>query len=121
MEFKNKIDKGLNRLTSSYERAKLVSLFVTICSLVYHVSICIFFYVINVMQMFFYNFVSISVFLFILFLIPRLKSYILPYMLAFVEIVFHQVLADYYMGSYSSFHSFILLLGLLPFIIFENK
>lgn len=121
MAFKNKIDKGLNRLTSSYERARLVSLFVTICSLVYHVSICFFFYAINVKQMFVYNFVSISVFLFILFLIPRLKSYILPYMLAFVEIVFHQVLADYFLGSYSSFHSFILLLGLLPFIIFENK
>ncbi len=121
MKFKNKIDKGLNSLTSSYQRARLVSLFVTICSLVYHVSICIFFYVINVKQMFIYNFVSISVFLFILFLIPRLKSYIGPYMLAFVEIVFHQVLADYFLGSYSSFHSFILLLGLLPFIIFENK
>ena len=121
MEFKKRIDKGLNNLTSSYQRARLVSLFVTICSLVYHVGICIFFYLINVKQMFFYNFVSISVFLFILFLIPRLKSYILPYMLAFVEIVFHQVMADYFLGSYSSFHSFILLLGLLPFIIFENK
>ena len=121
MEFKKRIDKGLNSLTSSYQRAKLVSLFVTICSLVYHAGICIFFYLINVKQMFFYNFVSISVFLFILFLIPRLKSYILPYMLALVEIVFHQVMADYYLGSYSSFHSFILLLGLLPFIIFENK
>ncbi len=121
MEFKKRIDKGLNTLTSSYQRAKLVSLFVTICSLVYHVGICIFFYLINVRQMFLYNFVSISVFLFILFLIPRLKSYILPYMLAFVEIVFHQVMADYFLGSYSSFHSFILLLGLLPFIIFENK
>ena len=94
MEFKNKIDKGLKGLTSSYQRAKLVSLFVTICSLLYHISVCIFFYVINVKQMFYYNFVSISVFLFILFLVPRLKSYILPYMLAFAEIVFHQVLAD---------------------------
>ena len=100
MGSKNTIDKGLNRLTSSYERARLVSLFVTICSLVYHVSICIFFYAINVKQMFFYNFVSLSVFLFILFLIPRLKSYILPYMLAFVEIVIHQVLADYFLSSF---------------------
>ena len=121
MEFKKKIDKGLNSLTSSYERARIVSLFVTICSLAYHLGICIFFYFIGVKQMFFYNFVSISVFLFILFLVPRLKSYILPYMLAFAEIVAHQVLADYFLGSYSSFHSFILLLGLLPFIIFENK
>ena len=121
MKFKNKIDKGLNSLTSSYQRAKLVSLFVTICSLVYHLAICTFFYVIGVKQMFYYNFVSISVFLFILFLIPRLKSYILPYMLAFVEIVFHQVLADYFLGSYTCFHYFILLMGLLPFLVFENR
>ena len=91
MKFKNKIDKGLNSLTSSYQRAKLVSLFVTICSLVYHVGICIFFYIINVKQMFLYNFVSISVFLFILFLVPRLKSYILPYMLAFVDLLFLKI------------------------------
>ena len=118
MELDLKITKSL---TSSYERAKLVSLFVTLASLVYHTTICIVFYFINVKQMFFYNFVSISVFLFILFLVPRIKSYILPYMLAFAEVLVHQILADYFLGSYSSFHSFILLLGLLPFIIFENK
>ena len=118
MELDLKITKSL---TSSYERAKLVSLFVTLASLLYHTTICIVFYFINVKQMFFYNFVSISVFLFILFLVPRIKSYILPYMLAFAEVLVHQILADYFLGSYSSFHSFILLLGLLPFIIFENK
>ncbi len=118
MELDLKITKSL---TSSYGRAKLVSLFVTLASLLYHTAICIVFYLINVKQMFFYNFVSISVFLFILFLVPRIKSYILPYMLAFAEILAHQILADYFLGSYSSFHSFILLLGLLPFIIFENK
>ena len=121
MQFKKRIDNGLNSLTSSYQRAKLVSLFVTICSLIYHTGICIFFFAIHVKQMFYYNFISLSVFLLILFLVPRLKSYILPYMIAFAEIVMHQVLADYFLGSYSSFHSFILLLGLLPFIIFENK
>ena len=118
MELDLKITKSL---TSSYERAKLVSLFVTLASLLYHTTICIVFYFINVKQMFFYNFVSISFFLFILFLVPRIKSYILPYMLAFAEVLVHQILADYFLGSYSSFHSFILLLGLLPFIIFENK
>lgn len=121
MEFRKRIRKSLNSLTSSYQRARLVSIFVSSCSLLYHIGICIFFYLINVRPMFYYNFISIGVFLLISLLVPRLKSYILPYMLAFVEIVIHQVLADYYLGSYSSFHSFILLLGLLPFIIFENK
>ena len=121
MELKAKLQNGLNSLTSSYQRARLVSLFVTICSLIYHIAICVFFYVIGVKQMFHYNFLSIGIFLVILILVPRLKSYILPYMLAFVEILIHQIMADYYLGSFSSFHSFILLLGLLPFIIFENK
>ncbi|WP_338369847.1 PP2C family protein-serine/threonine phosphatase [Treponema bryantii] len=38
-----------------------------------------------------------------------------------LEVIVHQIMADYYLGSYSSFHSFILLMGLLPFLIFENK
>ena len=71
--------------------------------------------------MFYYNFFSITVFSVILILVPRLKSYVLAYNIALLEVIIHQVLADYFMGSYSSFHSFILLMGLLPFIIFENK
>ena len=121
MDLKQKVKKGLNSLNSSYQRARLVSFFVTACSLLYHITICIFFYVIGIKQMFYYNFISISVFLLIMFLIPRLKSLVPSYYLALVEVIVHQVLADYYLGSYSSFHSFILLLGLLPFLVFENK
>ncbi len=121
MDLKQKVKKGLNSLNSSYQRARLVSFFVTACSLLYHITICIFFYAIGIKQMFYYNFISISVFLLIMFLIPRLKSLVPSYYLALVEVIVHQVLADYYLGSYSSFHSFILLLGLLPFLVFENK
>ena len=121
MDLKQKVTNGLNSLTSSYQRARLVSLFVTICSLLYHIAICIFFYAIGIKQMFYYNFISISVFLLIMFLIPRLKSLVLSYYLALTEVIIHQVLADYFLGSYCSFHSFILLLGLLPFLVFENK
>ena len=121
MDLKKKVSNGLNSLTSSYQRARLVSLFVTVCSLLYHTAICIFFYVIGIKQMFYYNFVSISVFLLIFFIIPRLKSLVLPYYLALTEVIVHQVMADYFLGSYCSFHSFILLLGLLPFLVFENK
>ena len=71
--------------------------------------------------MFYYNFVSISVFLFILIAIPRVKSFVFVYYLALAEVIVHQVLADYFLGSYTSFHSLILLLGLLPFLVFENK
>ena len=121
MSLKQKIRKAINGLKSSYQRARIVSLFVTACSLLYHIAIWTFFYVIGIMPMFYYNFVSIGVFLIILFLVPRLKSYVLLYNIAMVEVIIHQILADYYLGSYTSFHSFILLMGLLPFLVFENK
>ena len=121
MDLKQKLKISLNSLSSSYQRARLVSLFVAACSLLYHIAICIFFYVIGIIPMFQYNFVSISVFFIILLLIPHLKSFVIVYYVALIEVIFHQVMADYYLGSYSSFHSFILLLGLLPFLIFENK
>ncbi len=121
MNLKQKIKKALNSLTSSSQRARLVSFFAASCSLLYHIAICIIFYKIGIKPMFYYNFVSITVFSLILFIIPRVKSYVLAYNIALVEVIIHQTFADYYLGSYCSFHSFILLLGLLPFLVFENK
>ena len=100
MTFKQKLQKGLNSLTSSFQRARLVSFFVTTCSLIYHIAICFFFSVLNIKPMFYYNFVSISVFGIILIFIPRLKSFVLPYHIALLEVIVHQILADYYLGSY---------------------
>lgn len=121
MELKQKLKKGLNSLTSSFQRAKIVSFFVTACSLLYHIGICVFFGIMGIKQMFYYNFVSITVFLTILLFIPKVKSFVLMYNIALVEVIVHQIMADYFLGSYCSFHSFILLIGLLPFLVFENK
>ena len=121
MELSQKIRKSLNSMTSSYQRARIVSFFVCACSLAYHIAICGFFFAVDVKEMFYYNFFSIAIFAIILGLIPRLKSYVLLYHIALVEVILHQILADYFMGSYTSFHSFILLMGLLPFLVFENK
>ena len=121
MNFRQRMRKSLNSLTSSYQRARLVSFFVTACSLLYHIAICIFLYVLDIMPMFYYNFISIAVFSIILILVPKFKSYVLLYNIALLEVIVHQILADYYLGTYTSFHSFILLMGLLPFLVFENK
>ena len=121
MGLREKLEKSFKSLTSSYQRARLVSMFVTASSLIYHILICNFFYVLNIKPMFYYNFVSIIFFAVSLYFIPRLKSYVLLYHLALVEIFIHQIMADYFLGSYTSFHSFILLMGLLPFLVFENK
>jgi serine phosphatase RsbU (regulator of sigma subunit) len=43
------------------------------------------------------------------------------YTVASIEVTFHQILAEYILGSYSSFHFFIFLMGLLPFLVFEDN
>ena len=121
MDFKQRIKKSVKDLTSSFQRARLVSFFVTASSLLYHITICVIFYLLGVMPMFYYNFISITVFTVILILVPRMKSYVLLYNIALLEVIAHQIFADYFLGSYCSFHSFILLMGLLPFLVFENK
>ncbi len=121
MKLKQKKKLSLGSLLSAYQRARLVSFFVTFCSLIYHIAICIFFGVLDIMPMVYYNFFSILVFFTILILIPKLKSFVLAYIIALIEVIIHQIMADYYLGTYCSFHSFILLMGLLPFLIFERK
>ena len=121
MDFKQKVRKGLNSLTSSFQRARLVAIFVTACSLLYHIAICGFFYAVNINEMFYYNCFSVTIFAVILILLFRVKSYVILYNIALLEVIIHQVMADYYLGSYTSFHSFIFLMGLLPFLVFENK
>lgn len=111
----------LRDLTSSFQRAKIVSQFTSISSLIYHICIFILFFFLKIWPMFFYNIFSISIFSLIIFLIPKKKSFIGLYFLAAVEVIIHQILADYFMGSNCDFHYFILLMGLLPFLVFEDK
>lgn len=111
----------LRELTSSFQRAKLVSQFTSICSLLYHIAIFILFLALKIYPMVIYNIFSISIFSLIVILIPRKKSFISLYLLASVEVIIHQILADYFMGTQCSFHYFILLMGLLPFLVFEDK
>lgn len=71
--------------------------------------------------MVFYNIFSISVFSVLLVLIRKFKSFIGLYFIALVEVVAHQLLAEYFLGSATSFHYFILLMGLIPYFVFGKK
>lgn len=115
------INKVKLKLDSSFGRARLVSFFTDACSLLYHIIICIVFYFLDVKPMFYFNFLSITVFTVILILIPKFKSYVLLYMIAATEVIAHQMMADHFLGTETCFHCFILLMGLLPFLVFEDK
>lgn len=106
---------------SYYQRAKLVSQFTSLCSLIYHVGVFILFFFLKIYPLFFYNIVSISVFAVLFAKIKDMKNFIKPYIVAATEVIIHQILADHFLGSESKFHYFILLMGLLPFLIFEDK
>lgn len=115
------INKVKLKLDSSFGRARLVSFFTDACSLLYHIIICIVFYFLDVKPVFYFNFLSITVFTVILILIPKFKSYVLLYMIAATEVIAHQMMADHFLGTETCFHCFILLMGLLPFLVFEDK
>lgn len=112
---------GNQELTSSYARAKFVSGFTDVFALLYHIMIQIWFLQIKVMPMFFYNIISVSVFVVLLILIFHVKSYVVVFFIAYIEVICHQILAEYYLGTETSFHFFILMMGLLPFLVFEKK
>lgn len=114
-EFKN------SEVLSSWKRAKIVSTFTCVFSLVYHISVFILFLVLQVYPMAYCNIISISIFTLILALIPKMKNFFVAYFVSASEVVVHQILAEYFLGSQTCFHFFILLMGLLPFLIFEDK
>lgn len=112
---------GNQELTSSYARAKFVSGFTDFFALIYHIVIQIFFLQLKVMPMFYYNFLSVLIFVVLLFAIQKVKFFTGLFFIAYVEVICHQILAEYFMGSETCFHYFILMMGLLPFLVFEKK
>ena len=108
-------------LTSPKERTKLLFGITTLCSLLYHTTIFFVMFFLKVYPLCIYNIVSISVFAFLFLNTMRFKSFIPPYLIGLAEIIVHQVLATFYLGTFSAFYYFILLMGLLPFLFFENN
>ena len=107
-------------IASPHKRAVLVSFFTEIFAFFYHFLICITFFKIKVYPMFFFNFFSVGLYFALLLRIEKEKTFVRPYLIAVVEVVAHQVLATYYLGTDAKFYYFILLMGLLPFTIFEE-
>ncbi len=106
---------------SSQQRTKILFWITSLCSLVYHLVVFGFAFFLKIYPLFYYNIVSISIFAFLVAFTFKFNSLIIPYTLLITEIIVHQVLASYYLGSYCGFYYFILLMGLLPFLFFVNN
>lgn len=97
---------GNQELTSSYARAKFVSGLIATVALIYHVVIQWCFFRLKVMPMFYYNFLSIAVFVSIFIAIFHVKSFVALFFVAHAEIIVHQILAEYFLSSGTCFRFF---------------
>ena len=112
---------SFQRLGSLSRRTAWIPLFTDSAALLYHICVFFAFYFLKIYPLFFFNVASISLFTLLIYLIPRTKRYVASYMLAVFEVVGHQILADYLIGTNCGFHFLILIIGFLPFIIFEKR
>lgn len=119
MTLKSNIKKHI--LDSS--RNTTISSITAIFALVYHVAFLLVFLYYKVYPMFYFNIGSVVLFSIIvaLFFIKKVKDNMIPYLSCYVEVVLHQIMADYYLGPQSSFHYFILLMGLVAFLTLNNR
>ena len=101
-------------------RSKILAAFVASFAFIYHFSFMWVFYSLNVLTMFYFNIGSVLLFTFVGGLVISWRPAFWMYAICFVEVVVDQVLAEYFVGSQTDFHFFILLMGMIPFIIFFN-
>ena len=102
-------------------RSKILAAFVVSFAFIYHFSFLWVFYSLGVIPMFYFNIGSVLLFVVIDALILSMRPTFFMHAVCFLEVVVHQVLAEYYIGSQTDFHFFILLMGMIPFIVFFDK
>ena len=120
MDLENLRNK-MRPLLDTTMRAKILATFVVSFAFMYHFSFMWVFYSLGVIPMFYFNIASVLLFVVIDGLILSLRPTFFMHVICFVEVVIHQVLAEYYVGSQTDFHFFILLMGMIPFIVFFDK
>lgn len=89
-------------------------------ALIYHICFFITFGVMKIYPMFFFNIYSVTLFAIIAILNNKGFSFIKLFTLFYIEVVVHQILADYYLGGMASFHFFIFLTGIVPLLTFRK-
>lgn len=102
-------------------RSKILAAFAVSFAFIYHFSFMWVFYSLGVIPMFYFNIGSVLIFVVIDGLILSMKPTFFMHVISFAEVVVHQVLAEYYIGTQADFHFFILLMGMIPFIVFFDK
>lgn len=115
------IPKQIYKLLFYYRRSHVLALASCIMSVLYHASFLVVFKLIGVLPMFYFNFGSVSIFAFLILSLTKRQFCLFHYLLSYAEVLTHQILANYFLGNLAGFHFFILLMGVVPFLLFEEK
>lgn len=108
-------------LSDSSERAKLYAQGFSVFAAVYHAVFMAVFYLNGVTPMVYINIISVPFYLTIAFITPALKSYVVIYLLSWLEIFAHQILGMYCLGNEAGFHYFFIPLAIFPFFTFKER
>lgn len=108
------------RLISITGRAKFVTVMTSLFALIYHCCFLLVFFLLKLYPMVYFNIFSILIFAILSIAITKTKSYIIPFFIGDIEVILHQILAEYFLGAQTDFHFFILLMCILPYLIFED-
>lgn len=115
MSFKDRLKSFAITAQSSDIIAKITTIF----ALVYHAAALTIFYRLGITPMFHFNIFSVVFFAVctILILPGKIKDVTPLYLISYIEVVLHQVFAEYYIGAAACFHYFILLMGIMAFLV----
>lgn len=114
---KNELKIKLTNVKRSY----IIGCLTTYFSLVYHLSFLFVFLHLKIYPMFLFNIFSVTLFSTLTLFSRKIKSYTIPYFFGYFEVVLHQILADFFVGSVTSFHFFVFLIGILAFLVIDDN
>lgn len=112
--------KKLREILIDFRYAEIFQAIAIYFALIYHIVFFITFGVLKIYPMFFFNIYSVSLFALLAFLNHKRYSFTKIFIPFYIEVVSHQILADYFIGAIASFHFFIFLTGIVPLMAFRR-
>jgi len=113
----------LNFLTSLFtreNRGRILTIIFSVFGFFYHLCFLFVFKTYRIAPMYYFNFISVGVFLSLSLVVILKKQNALPFFAALIEVAIHQILADYFVGVNAAFHYFIIATGLLTLLVFNK-
>lgn len=110
----------LGKHLSRNHRGIIVAGLAEVFALLYHIFFLFYFKSLNIFPMFYFNIFSVSCFCVCIFILAKFKNVNIVFFITVFEVLIHQILADYFLGSLTGFHFLIMILVVFPYLV-ERK